>query len=146
MGRSRTKSMPCVENTSAVVLALSAFDPSHWIVPLVLADLSPEEAFKVLRLCSGLTFPIHSMRGEEGIETELLEVLDHEKVEMVLALGDYQTVEFPPFQDLHRMVEMARCYTFVRAFGEVEAATRLGLSREAVRGRRAFVCRKLRGG
>jgi len=146
MGRSRTKCMPCVENTGAVVLALSALDPGHWIVPLVLAEMPPEAAFRVLRVCSGLLFPIHSMRGEQGIEAELREVVGAEKAEAVLALGDAQSVEFPPFEDLHRLVEMARCFTFSKALGEEEAAARLGLSRSTVHARRAYVCRKIQGG
>jgi len=138
--------MPCAENTGAVVLALSAFDPGHWVVPLLLSELTPEEAFRVLRLCSGLTFPIHSMRGEEGIEEELREILSDEKADAILSLGDTQTVDFQHFRELHKTIETARCFTFARALGPVKAAERLGLPKTTVRARRAYVYRKLNGG
>lgn len=143
--RLRAKSTPCVENTSAVVLALSAFNPGHWIVPLLLAEMKPEQAFKIIRLCSGLTFPLGTVR-DSGVLAELTDAIGPAEAAVVGALGDEQILDFPPFTEVHKMIQTARCFTFAKVMGTKAAAERLGLSRDIVHARRAFVYRKLRGG
>ncbi len=135
--------MERAENTHAVILALSALNPRHGVVAELLSILPPEDAYTLLRLLASLRFHTGEMRGPHGIESELTAAVGADGASRVLALADAKPLDFPPFREIFKYVQMARCYTFARKFGPDEAAKRLGLDRNFVHSKRMMVHRKL---
>jgi hypothetical protein len=125
------------EHLLSIVLMLS--DTSGEGIGLLTSRLRSPEAFRVLRLLSGL-------RVETPGDQEAIGDLIGPQATAVLFDGTVRSLVFPPFRDLLKMTERVQCYLLCKKLGDWKmVAQRMGLKDSEVRRNYKAVADRLKG-